>query len=153
MGYTLLSILKFCRCLDNNTGFAPTIDRALYYSPWAYYMAMSNHLRLNNDTSFLLAKAADTNMTVDEALQEIVMDSKEYVSLWVAGGCDGSAWLHCPAFLPRYVYIYICIYVYNLCIYIYIYIYTYTHTHTHTHIYIYMCSLAGIAHIKRFWPR
>lgn len=97
-------------------------------------MAMSNHLRLNNDTSFLLAKAADTNMTVDEALQEIVMDSKEYVSLWVAGGCDGSAWLHCPAFLPRYV----CIYMY---------------TYTYMYICVYMCSLAGIAHIKRFGPR
>ena len=49
------------------------------YNPWAFYMAMSNHLRINNDTGFLLAKAANSNMTVEDALEGIVTDWQEYL--------------------------------------------------------------------------
>ena len=45
-------------------------------NPWAFYMAMSNHLRVNNDTSFLRSRAASArlNLTVEEALEGIVTD-------------------------------------------------------------------------------
>ena len=45
-------------------------------NPWAFYMAMSNHLRVNNDTSFLQSRAASArlNLTVEEALEGIVTD-------------------------------------------------------------------------------
>ena len=49
------------------------------YNPWAYYMTMSNHLRINNDTAFLMAVAANTSQTVEQALQTIVMDWQEYL--------------------------------------------------------------------------
>ena len=49
------------------------------YNPWAFYMAMSNHLRLNNDTAFLRSKAASSNLTVEEALEGIATDFQEYL--------------------------------------------------------------------------
>lgn len=49
------------------------------YNPWAYYLTISNHLRLNNDSAFLLAQAANSSKTVDGALEVIVTDWKEYV--------------------------------------------------------------------------
>lgn len=39
----------------------------------AYYMAMSNHLRINNATSFLHAQAASLSLRVEDALEGIVM--------------------------------------------------------------------------------
>ena len=41
------------------------------YNPWAYYMAMSNHLRVNNDSAFLNMRAANSNLTVEDALGEL----------------------------------------------------------------------------------
>jgi hypothetical protein len=38
------------------------------YNPWAFFLTMSNHLRLNNDTAFFNARAASSNKTVEEAL-------------------------------------------------------------------------------------
>eukprot|EP01046_Picozoa_sp_COSAG06_P025616 COSAG06_NODE_2163_length_7438_cov_2.447200_7_plen_421_part_00 len=51
------------------------------YNPWAFYMAMSNHLRVNNDTAFLgqIAASSRLNLTVDEALEGIVTDFQEYL--------------------------------------------------------------------------
>ena len=40
---------------------------------------MSNHLRVNNATSFLKMKAASSNMTVEEALEGIATDFEEYL--------------------------------------------------------------------------
>jgi hypothetical protein len=49
------------------------------YNPWAYYMAMSNHLRVNNDTAFLTEHAASSSKTVQDALRTIVLDWKNYL--------------------------------------------------------------------------
>ena len=49
------------------------------YNPWAFFMTMSNHLRLNNDTAFLNARAASTNKTVLEALEAIATDWQNYL--------------------------------------------------------------------------
>eukprot|EP00040_Diaphanoeca_grandis_P030960 m.184217 g.184217 ORF g.184217 m.184217 type:complete len:635 (+) comp32181_c5_seq16:689-2593(+) len=52
------------------------------YNPWAYYMAMSNHLRINNDTSFLAQSAtpiSKRNISVEDALELIVLDFMEYL--------------------------------------------------------------------------
>lgn len=49
------------------------------YNPWAYYMAMSNHVRINNATDFLAQSAANTSATVDDALETIATDWQEYV--------------------------------------------------------------------------
>ena len=35
------------------------------YNPWAYYMTASNHLRVNNDSAFLRARAANSSVTVE----------------------------------------------------------------------------------------
>ena len=48
-------------------------------NPWAYYMAMSNHLRVNNDTNFLHSQAATSNMTVEDALEGIATEFLEYL--------------------------------------------------------------------------
>ena len=52
-------------------------------NPWAFYMAMSNHLRVNNDTSFLTSRAASArlNLTVEEALEGIVTDFEVRVAV------------------------------------------------------------------------
>ena len=52
-------------------------------NPWAFYMAMSNHLRVNNDTSFLRSRAASArlNLTVEEALEGIVTDFEVRVAV------------------------------------------------------------------------
>ena len=46
-------------------------------------MAMSNHLRVNNDTSFLTSRAASArlNLTVEEALEGIVTDFEVRVAV------------------------------------------------------------------------
>jgi hypothetical protein len=41
------------------------------YNVWAYFLTMSNHLRCNNDTEFMNAKAATSNLTVDQLLEAI----------------------------------------------------------------------------------
>jgi hypothetical protein len=41
------------------------------YNPWAYYMAMSNHLRVNNDTAFLRSRAANSSQSVEQALEGV----------------------------------------------------------------------------------
>jgi hypothetical protein len=40
---------------------------------WAFYMAMSNHLRVNNDTAFLHARAANSSQSVEQALEGILI--------------------------------------------------------------------------------
>lgn len=52
------------------------------YNPWAFYMAMSNHLRVNNDTAFLKSRAGSSrlNLTVEQALEGIATDFEEYVA-------------------------------------------------------------------------
>ena len=52
-------------------------------NPWAFYMAMSNHLRVNNDTSFLTSRAASArlNLTVEEALEGIVTDFEVQIAV------------------------------------------------------------------------
>ena len=51
------------------------------YNPWAYYMAMSNHARVNNASSFLAMHAANNTrgLTVDDAMEIIVQDYREYL--------------------------------------------------------------------------
>ena len=49
------------------------------YNPWAYYMMASNHLRVNNDTTFLHMQAASSNQTVEDALEGIATDFQEYL--------------------------------------------------------------------------
>ena len=44
------------------------------YNIWSYGKAMFNHMTANNDTNFLKARAAQSNITVDEALGAIVLD-------------------------------------------------------------------------------
>ena len=46
---------------------------------WAFYMAMGNHLRINNDSTFLYSRAANSSLTVAEALETIVTDFEEYL--------------------------------------------------------------------------
>ena len=43
-------------------------------------MAMSNHLRVNNDTNFLRSRAANrSDLDVEAALEGIALDFKEYL--------------------------------------------------------------------------
>ena len=51
------------------------------YNPWAYYMALGNHARLNNASDFLAQHAANNTrgMDVEAALEAIVLDYKEYL--------------------------------------------------------------------------
>ena len=50
------------------------------YNPWAFYMAMSNHLRVNNDTDFLRSHAANrSDLDVEAALEGIALDFLEYL--------------------------------------------------------------------------
>ena len=49
------------------------------YNPWAYYMMASNHARINNDTKFLCMQAANSNQTVEDALEGIATDFQEYL--------------------------------------------------------------------------
>ena len=48
------------------------------YNPWAYYMALGNHARLNNASDFLAQHAANNTrgMDVEAALEAIVLDYK-----------------------------------------------------------------------------
>ena len=49
------------------------------YNPWAFYMAMSNHLRVNNDSVFLQQEAAASGMSVEDALEGIATDWQAYL--------------------------------------------------------------------------
>jgi hypothetical protein len=49
------------------------------YNPWAYYMTASNHLRVNNDSAFLHARAANSSVTVEGALLGIATDWQHYL--------------------------------------------------------------------------
>ena len=47
--------------------------RSVLVVAWAFYMAMSNHLRVNNDTAFLHARAANSSQSVEQALEGILI--------------------------------------------------------------------------------
>lgn len=50
------------------------------YNIWSYGVHLFNYLRTSNDTTFLNGRAAKSNLTVDQALEAIVMD-------WQVRGC------------------------------------------------------------------
>ena len=63
---------------DENLGGGP--PRGFYcYNLWALFMTLSNHLRINNDVTFLKSQAGSTNMTVEEALANVATFWKNYI--------------------------------------------------------------------------
>jgi hypothetical protein len=52
----------------------PQLGNVYPYNVWSYGVSMFNYLRTSNDSAFLASRAGQSNLTVDQALEAIVLD-------------------------------------------------------------------------------
>jgi len=57
-----------------DTSKVDALSNVYPYNKWAYALAINTHMRINNDTEFLNSKAGTSNLTVDEALENLTLD-------------------------------------------------------------------------------